>query len=298
MLYWNKSILTDWETPDKCWWCGSTDLSREHKYKKTDLDLLYGKSIYPKNDRIGLMRYKTDINPINIQSSTSNYLKFEGALCKKCNNSKSAKMDSAYTSVIQYYLNNELKIKESGYIDFISIFQGDWKEEKKNFYRYCVKHVCSRLVECKIKPSENLINFLNCTENLRDIKFVFQIKNYVIGEPENKIEQLYLGPFNFFCQNHLFVGKKLTSIVSWYTVKQFSINYLYKKYLLQDIDTISENSKLIIDIIEFNKLEGEIFDLNIESPFQSYGELIERLEYFPFEGLNKKMDHYNYLLHY
>ena len=231
VLHWNRSILKRLNKPPAiCWWCGSKDLSKEHKFKKTDLDFLYGKSTCPKNERIALMKPAAGSNPIPIQSSKSDHLKFKKALCEDCNNSRSAGFDQAYEKVISYYLANDEVIKDRGWIDLESIFGDEWEKGKADFFRYCVKHICSRLIESNIQPSVNLINFLGDEEELRDIKFVFQIKNYKFGEYEDKIDHLYLGPLNMFGQHHLFIGEKLTSVASWYTIKQLSINYIFKKH--------------------------------------------------------------------
>ncbi len=279
-----------------CWWCGSKDLSREHKFKKTDLDLLYGKSAYPKNKRIALIKHTTSSNPIPIQSSKSDYLKFKKTLCENCNNSRSADFDKAYEKVISYYLENDKAIKSRGWVDMKCIFGDEWEREKGDFFRYCVKHVCSRLVESNIQPSVNLISFLNYKEELRDIKFVFQIKNYKFGEYEDRIDHLYLGPMNVFSQHHLFIGEKLTSVASWYTIKQLSINYVFKKYVIAKTDVVPSDQELIFDIIKYNELDERNFSLNKESMCSDYMKILEVMEYFPFDGANKKIDHYNYIL--
>jgi hypothetical protein len=298
MLKWNPSILSKWETPGQCWWCGSADLSREHKYKKTDFELLYGKSEFPKGQQMAIIRYAETNKPIIIQSSSSTHLKFEAALCTRCNNARSSKMDKAYTSVMKHYLQNEDLINNEGFIDFKSIFQDEWQRSKMDFYGYCVKHICSRLVEAGLSPSANLVGFLNGAENLRDVKFVLQIKNYFFGQGNNQIDSLYLGPFNIFEQDHLFIGRKMTAVASWYTFKQLSINYLFKKYLLDDTDIITKDSKLNIHRIDYRAMAGDNFNIDQENAFRGWGELKEMFEYYPFVGENKKIDHYNYLLEY
>lgn len=281
----------------KCWWCGSSDLSREHKYKKTDIKFLYGDQ-FLQNEKLGLLRYETNNHLIQIQGVGSDLLKFQKSLCINCNTARSAKMDAAYTMLIEYYLNNENLIKDSGCIDFNLIFNDSWLENKISFYKYCVKHVGCRLVDGQISPSQNMINFLNDIEPLSDIKFVFQIKKYCIGEPENEIFHLYMGPLNKFVQKHLFIGKKITAVASWYTIKQFSINYLFRLGILNSSETYFDSPILSVDVINLVGLAGQQFNLNSDTAYQSYGELVEFMEYFPHNKETRKIDHYNYLMNH
>lgn len=95
----------------KCWWCGSTDLSGEHKIKKTDLELLYGK-VYSNGNLVNHIKYGTEAKGKNIQSSSSNRVHFEKNLCKICNGTKSQRFDNAYQKFIEYYYHNRAQIKE------------------------------------------------------------------------------------------------------------------------------------------------------------------------------------------
>lgn len=272
-------------------------MSSEHKYKKTDINLLYGSNIF-QNDKLGLVRYREKNQVIKIQGPDSNYLKFRKSLCLKCNNARSSNMDSAYTKVIEFYLNNEELVKESKCIDFRMIFPDSWVDNKRHFYKYCVKHIGCRLVEAKICPSTNMINFLNDVEPLKDIKLVFQLKQYFIGDLGDEIFHLFTGPLNRFEQKHLFIGKKITAASSWYTLKQFSINYLFRLGILPSDKNIFTSPILKLDSINFKSLEGQQFQFNSENPHVSFGDIVDYMEYYPFNGETQDLLHYNYLKEY
>jgi hypothetical protein len=270
-------------------------LSREHKFKKTDLELLYGKSAFA-NNSMGLIRFQKSSKPIPLRSTRSKFIKFDPSLCKECNNARSAEFDKAQAKVIEYYLQNEDLIKEQGFIDFQEIFNDAWDLELENFYKYFVKHVSSRLVDSGIEPSKNIIAYLNGEEDLMDIKFVFQIKPYKIGDEPNSIDHIYMGPLNIFAQKHLFMGQKITCVSGWYTIKQFSINYVHRKHLLRPGYCKTEGSKLVLEIVSYSQLVGVKHTLTPDGFDDDYADLMHRLEYHPFVGPNRASDHYDYIV--
>lgn len=272
-------------------------MSREHKYKKTDINLLYGSDFF-QNDKLALVRYRKSNEVIKIQGPDSNYLKFRKSLCLKCNNARSANMDAAYTKVIEFYLNNELLVKESKSIDFRMIFSDSWIESKRHFYKYCIKHIGCRLVEANLRPSTNMIDFLNDVEPLKDIKVVFQLKQYFIGDLGDEIFPMFTGPLNRFEQNHLFIGKKITAASSWYTLKQFSINYLCRLGILSSDKSIFSSPILKLHSIDFTSLAGQQFQFDPENPHVSFGNIVDYMEYYPFNGETQDLLHYKYLKDY
>ena len=245
-----------------------------------------------------MLSFRKSNELIQIQGPDSDLLKFEKSLCINCNTTRSAKMDVAYSKVIEYYINNDEIIRSAKGIDFGKVFNSSWAVGKKDFYRYCVKHVCCRLVEGGVSPSQNLINFLSETESLKDVKFVFQIKRYTIGDIGEEIFHLYAANLNRFEQKHLFIGKKMTAVSSWYTIKQFSINYLFRLGIVKSDKLIFSNHFLPIDLVSFSKFDPQQIQLDPELPFQSYGNMIEDLEYYPFTGSTRDLLHYNYLMKY
>ena len=93
MIYWNRSILEKYDQLEKCWWCESPNLKGEHKFNRTDLVSLYGKGPYKNENRIGLLKFNSNNNPVPIQSPNSGFFKFPKNLCKKCNNDRSSSFD-------------------------------------------------------------------------------------------------------------------------------------------------------------------------------------------------------------
>jgi hypothetical protein len=220
-------FLSLYRDKSKCWWCGSTDLSREHKVKKTDLELLYGK-VYSKGNLVNHIKYVTEEKGENIQSSSSNRIKFEKNLCKNCNGAKSQVFDIAYQKFIEQYYKNRTQIKNSKIIDLENIFGSTWKEDYLNVKRYIGKHVGCRMAESGLLPSKNLIAFLNSENENNDLKIVFQIKPYFFGQIENPVDLIFLGPANPINNSILKFKNFATSFSGWYSVANLTWNYLHE----------------------------------------------------------------------
>lgn len=275
----------------KCWWCGSSDLTGEHKMKKTELELLYGK-VYPRGNSINHIKYKNESKGMNIQSSNSDRVKFEKNLCKNCNGSKSQDFDIAYQKLIEFYYKNRVQIKLSRIINLEEVFGTNWDLEYLNVKRYIGKHIGCRMSEIGLLPSRNLIAFLNGEEHNFDLKIFFQLKPYFIGEINEPIDSIFMGPASPI-NNSIFKFKNLvTSFCGWYTFANFSWNYLHE-------DSISKNTKLCkiihLEFVDYKNLEGEIFSLNEDLLMSDWSNILDKLEYYPFNHGDKNIDYYNYV---
>lgn len=275
----------------KCWWCGSSELTGEHKMKKTELELLYGK-VYPKDNLINHIKYKTEYKGKNIQSSGSNRVKFQQNICKTCNGSKSQKFDLAYQKMIEYYYQNRNEIKKSSLIDLEEVFGGDWYNEYLNVERYIGKHLGCRLAEIGFIPTANLISFLEGKEENRDLKIVFQIKPYLFGDSEDPIVSIFMGPANLINNSKIKDEGIITSFAGWYTIANFTWNYLHEQNVVSD----RKNNKIVkIDLVDYSGFGGLKFALSGEYIMQDWSDILDKLEYYPFEQGSKEMEHYNYL---
>lgn len=158
----------------KCWWCGSTDLSKEHKYKKSDLKREYYENASA-GAKIELGLYEIgDLSKkgIPIQGPNSDVVKFKANLCKKCNNERSQEFDRSYDDLISYLKLNERKTLENPVISFEDVFGLNWEVEKKHFIKYLVKNLGCVLSEANFEVPMKLINFLDTKLNLPCLEII------------------------------------------------------------------------------------------------------------------------------
>lgn len=275
----------------KCWWCGSDDLSGEHKMKKTELEMLYGK-VYQSENLINHIKYKTEQFGKNIQSSNSHRIKFKKNLCKRCNGAKSQKFDNAYQKLIEYYYQNRNEIKTARILDLEIIFGEQWLIEYLNVERYIGKHVGCRLAEMGLLPTQNLISFLDQSTDNHDLKVSFQIKPYFISEISEQIDSIFLGPANPI-NNSLIKAKNLvTSLSGWYTCANFTWNYLHEGSIVKG----RKIKKILnLDVVDYSKLENTSFSINENTLMNDWSKILDRLEYFPYENGDKALEHYRYV---
>ena len=144
----------------ECWWCQSTNLTREHKEKKTDVELLHGNR-YIDGNQIAHIKYRTENKPTYLQGSDSKRLKFEKNLCKKCNGSTSQPFDKAYEQFMNYFQENRKTIINSQIINLKEIFGDRWESGIHNIHKYIGKHIGCRLAENGYLPTSNLLKYLN-----------------------------------------------------------------------------------------------------------------------------------------
>jgi len=277
-----------------CWWCGGTNLSREHKFKKTDLELLYGKTYTPDNI-ISNTKFRTQSRGFFLQSSNSTLAKFEGTICETCNNSKSQRFDKSYEKLINYYYTHKLSILHDTKISLRDVFGKDWEIGILNVQKYIAKHVASRIVDFGYKPHKNLIDFINGEAGNHDLKIVFRYKPYFIGDVNDPIECIFLGPLNNFNNSQDRSAGIITSFSGWYTFVNFSWNYIYEEnincYSLLD-------DELKLDIIKYEDPDILNIRVKMESLETDWGKGLEKIEYYPHLGNDRDMLHYQYLKGY
>jgi hypothetical protein len=163
----------------KCWWCNNIADTREHVYKRSDLEREY------KNDnQIVLIHNEEPFrNGEKLQSVNSQFIKFKKSLCNNCNSSKSQPFDRAYDKFVTYLKTSEEKCYENSIVLFNDIYKADWEIEKYNLIKYFIKHLGCSLAETNIRISKNLIEFLNGKGDPKCLEIVFSQsidrKNYL-----------------------------------------------------------------------------------------------------------------------
>jgi hypothetical protein len=128
-----------------CWWCGAKADSREHKFRRTDLQRGFG--VAPYYDGRTLVRQGYEGRQSEMTGPKSNALKFRPMICRKCNNERSQQFDRAYDQFMDYVFAHEQEIMRAESLDLRDVFGGSWQPDTLNLVRYIVKHICCRLAE-------------------------------------------------------------------------------------------------------------------------------------------------------
>jgi hypothetical protein len=146
-----------------CWWCGSPADSREHKFKRTDIERGFGRGPY-RDDRT-LVRHGHHQRPTDVTGSKSKAFKFEPMICARCNGERSQPFDTAYDQLMDHLFANEAAILESGEVDLRGLYGAEWESKGLDLARYFVKHICCRLANVaghrEVSLDVRLIKFLN-----------------------------------------------------------------------------------------------------------------------------------------
>jgi hypothetical protein len=274
------------ENPDSCWWCGATVLTGEHKFKKKDLERLYGKGEVFSKLGVSLIDYRSDKSPKKLQSARSIYAQFEKSLCQHCNNAKSQPFDFAYDCLIEYYLENEELIKSKRFIDFTCVYGENWEKEKENLLRYIMKHIGCRLSENCFIPFQSTIKYLNGNSQHKHLKVVIQIKPYNVLD----IQTLFNGPL--IPISHKLNKTKITAVCGWFTVKNITFNYIYEWNVLTN--HLHFPNKTPIEVVDYSTLPKHSFHINKQTISTDFGNVIETLEFFPFTPEKDEIKIYNY----
>lgn len=269
-----------------CWWCGSRELTGEHKFKKKDLERLYGKGTEFDKIGVSIIDYRSNKLAKKLQSSKSIFAQFEKSLCPQCNNSKSQPFDLAYDRLIEYYLKNEEEIKSEKYVDFFNIYGENWEEGKRNFSKYIMKHVGCRLSEAGLTPFESTIEYLDGFNQHNHLKIILQIKPFDILN----ISTLYKGPLIQI--SHEITKRSITSVCGWFTVKNITFNYIYEWDILGHY--LNNSSKMPIEIVDYSTFLNRTFNLNIKNISTDFSKIIEALEFFPFIANRDEIKIYEY----
>src|SRR4051794_826737 len=89
------SDVTDADAvPQACWWCGAEANSREHKFKRRDLNMAFEKGSW--HGRLVAHRRPGDAYYSYPNSSRADSLTFSPVICNDCNSRRSQRIDASY----------------------------------------------------------------------------------------------------------------------------------------------------------------------------------------------------------
>ncbi|MCO6491692.1 MAG: hypothetical protein J5I98_24965 [Phaeodactylibacter sp.] len=220
---------------NKCWWCKNKADSREHIFKRSDLKRIFGNSSY---DKITGPIIDDGIRQRKVQGTNSRFVKWKANLCSDCNNARSSSFDKAYDEFIQNIQPFFLQVMKDKCLDLRLIFGEDWSDKYKKLIKYYAKHIGCRLSNHELGVTENIIDFLNDTDKLRDIAFTFEIRpmNQIAALTSNEMfddnyEVLNAGLFHAMEKNE---GENQSAIAlfSWLTTGWLSFNYIVQENIV------------------------------------------------------------------
>jgi len=214
---------------DKCWICGSEANSEEHKFKSSDLRRHYGKKYTNTN-----MSYVQGDKISAIDSYKSKELKFTKVIYVDCNNNKTKPHDNAYDKFAKYILSNYEKLLKEKQINFVDIYQNDWKEEKANLYRYYAKHAGCKIVTGDYPYElQNLADFILGTTPSQTLCLHFQLKEGIktLIDLLNGYAHLFNGHTVYFKTNE---SDKHLSYGGWCSYQWITVNWVVSPYIAQN----------------------------------------------------------------
>lgn len=215
-----------YEYGDYCWWCNSNKISREHKYKRSEIEREYGSGTYG-NKLLFIKNEKEQY----IKSPGSNLLQFKNNLCPTCNNERSQPFDFAYDKFQKHIKNNQSQLLGNKYIDFNTLFVSCPDNSFQNLIRYFVKNVSCMLSDSGIKVEKGIIEFLNGNDFLPFMIFQFGIALDAV-EMQKRAPSLQEESHFSRGQVHCIFNKdnsKARKIVSYIQYRWFRISYLIDK---------------------------------------------------------------------
>lgn len=151
--------------PETCWWCGGIGLTREHKFKKSDLRRMW-------DDDEGLVWGDSDSLRAVKSTRKSEVVRFRASLCARCNNERSQSFDYAYEAFSDYVWGNQDRLWRRRYLDMAEVYGDDWPERTLDLARYLAKHITCRMVHDGYAAPPTVAAFLDGGRTLSNVHMV------------------------------------------------------------------------------------------------------------------------------
>lgn len=148
-----------------CWWCGSSDaLTREHKFKKSDLVRMWDIGGGP------VWGNGTELRPVK-SARKSQDVRFDPGLCGPCNNERSQPFDVAYQAFSDYVWDRP-QLSRATHLDLAEVYGNDWPAGARSLARYVAKHIGCRMAHERFPVPRSLAAFLNGAPYAEDVQMV------------------------------------------------------------------------------------------------------------------------------
>ena len=206
----------------KCWICGASADSAEHRIKKSDMVRAYGRG-----------PYKGDSAPVHvrngvetpIQGPGSDLIKYQKFLCHKCNTTETQPYDEAYDQLVSWLQVNEAEVLNKRVVNFFDVYGDNFEEKQRNLFKYFVKSFGCRLVDAVHNVPKDLIDLLPKQSFRTALKISFCVNEDILLLPE---KSQFVGKGNLIA----LPAKSNQSIVNGYIWHEnyswFTVNYWYK----------------------------------------------------------------------
>jgi len=150
----------------RCWWCGATANTHEHKYKQTDLRRMWSED--------GLLWGGDPDRLHQVRSiKKSGVVRFGQTLCSRCNGARSQPFDRAYDKFAEYAASHGRSLWKQKSLDMEGVFGSSWELDELDLARYYGKHFGCRMVDEGFAPPRGLIEFLDGATSALDVRMVF-----------------------------------------------------------------------------------------------------------------------------
>ncbi|MFY0405989.1 hypothetical protein [Solicola sp. PLA-1-18] len=135
----------------RCIWCGDPATTREHRFKKTQLNRMLQESSH--------LIFEGGDHPTRINGARASAMKFPMSLCATCNNVRSQPFDQAYDDFAAFVWDNPEYFRAAA-IDWASVLAGGI-ERASDLCAYYVKNFMCRIAETGHSVPTELVDFLN-----------------------------------------------------------------------------------------------------------------------------------------
>lgn len=160
------AALTTYRSPPSecCWWCGGRGLTREHKFKKSDLSRMWDGEGLVWGDGESLRDVRSP--------RKSKVVRFRANLCARCNNERSQPFDYAYDAFSNFVWANQDRLWRRRYFDMADVYGDDWSTGTLNLARYLAKHIACRMVHDGFTAPPTIGTFLNGGQSPLNVQMV------------------------------------------------------------------------------------------------------------------------------
>lgn len=84
----------------------------------------------------------------------------------------------------------------------------------------------------------------------------------------------------------------VTSFCGWYSIANLTWNYLHEI----GISKGTEISRYIdLQVVDYKQMDGINFNISEDTIIEDYSEILDKLEYHPFKGEDRDIEHYQFL---
>lgn len=181
----------------KCWWCGSTADTSEHKFKRSDLKRVAG----PGNLASNVYKFSETWTRELHSLDKGTQVRWSKNLCKECNNSRSQPFDLAYDRFVQFLVDNPNQMETYRGVDWSVIYGTAWQAEVLNLSRYLAKQFGCMMATENLPVPHAVIDFLNGSMHegsliiliYRDLRMIQLRKQMLSENPTSDAAMTFIG---------------------------------------------------------------------------------------------------------